>query len=131
MKRLLLVLLALCVSFPALAGRKTEFRIYKANKLKQLDRIWLPFDGNKPGCHNMLIKLEIYRAGQIGFDQCTVYSEKDCKAGSEIEVRWKNEGKPTTTITQGSLWFLPGETGSDMGSWKCITVEDGSTTEGK
>jgi len=130
MKRLILFALAMFVCFSSLAGQKSEFRIYKANELKQQDRIFVPFAGQKPGCHNLLIRLEIYRVAQIGFDHCTIYSEKDCKEGSEIPVHWKKDPKkqPTTTITQGARWFLPGETGSEMGSWKCVLVEDGDTS---
>lgn len=113
-----------CQSTAVDAGPRSEFRAYVANKLKQQDRIWLPFVGKKPGCHNMVITLEVYRVGQIGFDSCTIYSEKDCKPGSEIEVRWKNKNEPTTIITQGDRWFLPGETGSDMGSWNCKSKVD-------
>lgn len=121
----LLLLTTIFACYAAIADPRTEFRAYIANKLKQQDKVWLPFSAKKPGCHNMIITLEVYRVAQIGFESCTIYSEKDCKPGSEIEVRWKNEKKPTTVITPGARWFLPGETGSDMASWKCVTKDDG------
>lgn len=129
MKRYFFIALALLLCQPVLAGKKTEFRAYTANKLKQQDKMWLGTGAAKPGCHNMLIKLEIYRVAQIGFDHCVIYADKDCKEGTEIPVSWKNKDKSTTTITQGARWFLPGETGSDMGSWKCLAAKKFSDGE--
>lgn len=74
---------------------------------------------DEPGCHNLITKRRIYRVAQIGFEFCTLYSEKDCEEGAEIAVSWKNKKEPATEITPGARWFLPGERGSKMASWKC------------
>lgn len=74
---------------------------------------------DEPGCHNLFNKRRVYRAAQIGFATCTLYAEKDCEAGTEIEVRWKNKGEPKIAFTRGARWFLPGERGAKMKSWQC------------
>lgn len=96
-----------------------DLRLYTANKLLQQRRITVIRDTDEPGCHNLIKKRRVYRAAQIGFATCTLYSEKDCEAGTEIEVRWKNKKKPKTAFTRGARWFLPGERGAKMASWKC------------
>jgi hypothetical protein len=96
-----------------------DFRLYYANKLLQQSKVSMVRNTDKPGCHNLFKKRRIYRVAQVGFETCAIYAEKDCAAGTEIEVRWKNKKAPTTTITPGARWFLPGERGSKMGSWKC------------
>ena len=102
------------------AGPKTEIRFYKANNLLQQDRVSLVTGTHKPGCHNFLTKTRVYRAAQIGFKTCTLYAEKDCQAGSELPVRWKQKKHPVTEFTQGARWFTEGERGTEIRSWQCI-----------
>lgn len=96
-----------------------DFRLYTANKYLQQRQVALVRNTDEPGCHNLLTKRRIYRVAQIGFEFCTIYAEKDCAQGTEIAVSWKNKKDPTTTFTRGARWFLPGERGTKMGSWKC------------
>lgn len=97
-----------------------DFRIYRANKQLQQDRV-LARNEDEPGCHNMLLTITVYRVAQIGYEYCTVYSERDCESGSEIPVTWKLEDAPVKQFTQGARWFLVGENprGHKMGSWYC------------
>ena len=62
---------------------------------------------------------KVYRVAQIGFKTCALYAEKDCEVGAEIGVSWKNKKAPVNDFTPGARWFLPGERGSKMASWKC------------
>ena len=96
-----------------------DFRMYTANKLKQQREVTFVLNTDEPGCHNLIKKRRIYRVAQIGFETCTVYSEKDCEEGTEVPVSWKNKKDPVTSFTRGARWFLPGELGSKMRSWKC------------
>ena len=101
-----------------LAGA-ADFRMYTANKLMQQREVTFVRNTDEPGCHNLFKKRKIYRVAQIGFETCSVYSEKDCEEGSEIPVSWKNKKDPVTSFTRGARWFLPGERGSKMRSWRC------------
>ena len=74
---------------------------------------------DEPGCHNLISKRRVYRAAQIGFATCTLYTKKDCATGTEIEVNWKNKSDPVTAFTPGARWYLPGTRGSKMASWHC------------
>lgn len=101
-----------------------DFRIYRANPELQVDRV-PTMNEDEPGCHNLLLTLTIYRVAQIGFEHCTVYSEKECKTGSEVPVSWKQEDEPITQFTQGDRWFLVSDEpqGHEMGSWSCKARE--------
>lgn len=96
-----------------------NFRMYTANKLLQQRQVTFVRNTDEPGCHNLIKKRRIYRVAQIGFETCTIYAVKDCEAGSEIPVSWKNKKDPTLSFTRGARWFLPGKQGSKMRSWKC------------
>lgn len=102
------------------AGHSADFRIYTVNKNMQQSRAVVLANAERPGCHDMLLRQRVYRVAQIGFESCTVYAEKDCKPGTELKVRWKNEEEPTTRISPGARWFLGGERGEKMGSWSCV-----------
>lgn len=113
--------LLLVVGAPSLAA---DFRIYRANDKLQLDRV-PTMNEDQPGCHNLLLSLTIYRVAQIGFQHCSVYAEKDCQAGSEVPVSWKQEQAPVTRFTQGDRWFLVSDDprGHKIGSWSCSARE--------
>lgn len=112
------VLLAAAL-FDAAVASAADLRLYTANKLLQQRRVTMVRNTDEPGCHNLITKRKIYRVAQIGFKTCTLYARKDCEAGTEIGVSWKNKKDPVTEFTQGARWFLPGERGSKMASWKC------------
>jgi len=97
-----------------------ELRLYTANKLLQQRRVSMVRNTDEPGCHNLISKRRIYRVAQIGFETCTLYAKKDCEAGTEIGVSWKNKKDPVNEFTQGARWFLPGERGDKMASWMCV-----------
>lgn len=116
--------LALALLAASAAAWSSDFRVYRANDDMQLDLIPV-FNEDEPGCHNMLLTLTVYRVAQIGYQYCSVYAEKDCKPGSEIQVSWKKEKEPVTQFTQGDRWFLVSDErrGHKMGSWYCEARE--------
>lgn len=118
-----LAMLAGCASQQS-ASRPADFRVYRANEQLQLDRI-PTMNESEPGCHGMLLTLRVYRVAQIGFESCTVYAEKDCQAGTEVPVSWKQEEAPVTEFGQGDRWFLVSDDpqGHKMGSWSCEARE--------
>lgn len=103
----------------AYAGKKTEIRFYKVNKHAQQERVALVRGVDEPGCHNFILNPKVHRVAQIGFKSCTLYSESDCETGSELSVSWKRKKKPTTSLTPGARWFLAGERGTKVASWRC------------
>lgn len=114
-----LTLIVALSSACATAVHSADFRIYTVNKQMQQSRAFKLSDGGESGCHNLLVKQRAHRVAQVGFERCTIYAERDCQTGSELTVRWKNEKKPTTEITQGARWFLEGKRGTKMASWHC------------
>ena len=112
-----LIVLVLMVSAIAEAA---DLRLYTANKQLQQRKITMIRNTDEAGCHNLIKRRRVYRAAQVGFASCTLYSEKDCEQGSEIEVQWKNKDTPVTEFSRGALWFLPGKRGEKTASWKCV-----------
>lgn len=112
-------LLLATVIIDGAAASAADLRLYTANKLLQQRRISMVRNTDEPGCHNLITRRKVYRVAQIGFETCTLYAKKDCEAGSEIGVSWKNKKSPVHDFTPGARWFLPGERGSKMASWKC------------
>ena len=119
---LALVLLAPGVSLSALPR---DFRVYVVNNEMQADEVPV-FHEDRPGCHNLLLRFVVHRVAQIGYKYCTVYAEKDCKAGTEVPVSWKKNEPPVPRFTQGDRWFLvsPDPHGHRMGSWYCKAGTD-------
>lgn len=101
------------------AAWSADIRFYTINSRQQQSLISLVTGTNKPGCHNFLTKRRVYRVSQVGFEYCRLYSEKNCKSEAEVTVRWKNKKPPTDKLTPGARWFLAGERGTKIASWKC------------
>ncbi len=81
MKQLAATLFALAIGIAGAATQAADFRAYRANEQLQLDRI-PTLNEDEPGCHNMMLGFSVYRVAQIGFEYCSIYEEKDCKAGT-------------------------------------------------
>ena len=120
MRHILAACLALILLAASAAGHAADFRVYVVNEDMQLDRVPTFHEGN-PGCHNLLLRFVVYRVAQIGYKYCTVYAEKDCKAGTEVPVSWKQNKPPVKQFTPGDRWFLVSDDphGHRMGSWYC------------
>ena len=119
--QILLLLLTVSVTDLALAA---DLRLYTANSLLQQRRVSMVRNTDEPGCHNLITKRKIYRVAQIGYETCTLYAERDCETGTEIDVSWKRKKDPVQAFTQGARWFLPGERGSKMASWNCKAKQE-------
>lgn len=104
-------------------SQAADLRLYTANKQLQQRRISIVRNTDEPGCHNLISKRKVYRVAQIGFKSCTLYSEKNCEAGTEISVSWKEKKPPINDFTPGARWFLPGKRGSKMASWNCVAED--------
>lgn len=124
MKQFVAACLGLVLLAANAALQAADFRVYRANKQLQLDRI-PTMNADEPGCHNMLLGLTVYRVAQIGYEYCTVYAEKNCEEGAEVPVSWKEEDEPVKKFTQGDRWFLVSDDpqGHKMGSWYCEARE--------
>lgn len=124
MRQFVTVFFGLVLLAAGAAAQATGFRAYRANDQMQLDRI-PTLNEDEPGCHNLLLGFSVYRVAQVGFEYCAIYSEKDCKAGTEVPVTWKKEKAPVKQFTQGDRWFLVSEDprGRSVGSWYCKARE--------
>ena len=102
-----------------------SIRFYEISKHGQQERISVP-GRNDPGCNAFLNKPRSYRFNQVGYEHCTLYTERSCPAGSEIIARWSGDGPETTKLTQGGKWILQGdsERGIKVGSWDCKLPEE-------
>lgn len=117
-------ILGLVLLVAGAAALAADFRAYRANEQLQLDRI-PTLNEDEPGCHNMMLGFSVYRVAQIGFEYCSIYAQKDCRAGTEVPVSWKQEEAPVTRFTQGDRWFLVSEDpqGRSVASWYCEARE--------
>ena len=102
------------------AAMDPSIRFYEINKRGQQERISVP-GRNDAGCNAFLNKPRSYRFNQVGYEYCTLYTERGCPEGSEIIAQWSGDGPETTKLTQGGKWILQGdsERGIKVGSWNC------------
>jgi hypothetical protein len=115
------ILLSILLFQPTLdAAMDPSIRFYEINKRGQQERISVP-GRNDAGCNPFLKKPRSYRFNQVGYEYCTLYTERSCPEGSEIIARWSGDGPETTKLTQGGRWILQGdsERGIKVGSWNC------------
>ena len=116
-----LLLLGALLYIPLLfAAMEPSIRFYEINKRGQQDRISVA-GRNDTGCNPFLNKPLAYRFNQVGYEYCTLYTERSCPEGSEVIARWSGDGPETTKLTQGGKWILQGgtERGIKIGSWDC------------
>lgn len=127
--------LLLMSTVPSVAQGKSELRLYKMSKYGQSQRI--RFTGKKSklaGCQNLLLRARVHRAVQYGFESCTLYTSKDCLAGSEVAVKRTEQEPDNYELEEGFSWFLGAppkddaypkytkdERGQKLKSWQCQT----------
>lgn len=105
----------------AYAEKRQTIRFYKLNSKDQPVRVIVREKTAKAsGCHNFLGEKTIYRLTQIGFEYCSVYSEKNCVESSILEGLW-DEKDNASQLTQGGEWLFNYdlERGLKMKSWSC------------
>jgi len=115
-------------SFPLVADQHGSVRMYKLNSKDQMvNRRWVK-KSEQPGCHDLRGRKKAHRFAQVGFSWCTVYSEGDCLAGSEIKAMWHGEkyrtadidiSAPQIKLLPGSNWYLDESENILVGSWFC------------
>lgn len=103
-----------------------EIRFYSVNNYTQQALVQLVKDTDLPGCHNFFRKTKVHRVSVIGFEGCTVYSEKNCPDAHVVEASWKakkkndaNQQAPQQVLTEGSRWVVTNEGNIGLSSWKC------------
>lgn len=120
-----IVLLISCMIIsPSLLADTEKYQIirfYKLNKKQQQNRLVMKEKKLKlSGCHNFFLSPRVYRLTQIGFNYCSLYSEKNCKANTEITGLWKKKSK-NMQFTEGGRWFFNqnSQYGIKAKSWYC------------
>ena len=100
-------------------------RFYKANK--HLQRIRLYPSKNKtgkPGCHNFKRSRRIAEVVQIGYDSCSIYTQKNCDSDSIIKAKHAGQDTYSERLTEGHGWFPKPQSEKDrrgvkLRSWSC------------
>ena len=102
-------------------ARDAEIRMYKMTHDGHSEKYTLLGKGDNPGCNNTPYRYHVYKIAVIGFNNCSVYGEKDCDEKSILPVYWKQkESKKSTRMKQGTRWFLaPDASEVDVASWSC------------
>ena len=116
------------LSPPASADNHATMRMYKLNNKGQLNRVrWLK-DVDEEGCRGSSRAREVSKFAQIGFSYCTLYSEADCQAGSEVTAMWDgdeyrraeiDESQPQVRLLRGTEWVLNPQENVEIKSWYC------------
>lgn len=115
-----------CAQAPVQAP-STHIRFYTTNSYNQLSELSLIPNRDEPGCHNLLLALDIHRVAQVGFKACAVYAQDDCSIDSVLTMRWSgkrsrtdaNKNQPTTEMTPGALWLFALGREAAVASWHC------------
>ena len=118
------------VSTSTTADAKTRQRIsfYKINKddITQALR-FVRGKARKPGCHNFIRKARLHKVVQFSYQQCQVYSEKNCAADSIMQFYRDDEPEIIQSdLSEGFGWRPVGEhkRGEKAKSWNCDLAEE-------
>lgn len=104
----------------ALASEDPWVRFYKINKKGQQRHLEFTRGTREEGCHNFFKSKKVHRVAQVRYAHCKVYTEKDCRQGSEAAARWEGTEDPTTVLTPGSQWVLREGYNVKLRSWECV-----------
>jgi hypothetical protein len=116
------------MSAPSITAAKSnsprqDIRFYKINKDKITQKIlFTTRKARKPGCHNFVKKVRLHRTVQFAYEQCHVFSKKDCVEDSIMSFHLEKEPELLTTeLTQGYGWYPAGDhpRGEKVKSWSC------------
>jgi hypothetical protein len=125
-KQIVLLSLAMALMSSSVHARDPEIRMYKMTHDGHSVKYTLLGKGDNPGCHNTPYRYNVYKLAVIGFNNCSVYAEKDCDEKSILPVYWKQkESKKSTRMKQGTRWFLaPDASEVGVASWSCGQTSD-------
>lgn len=125
---LLLSTMAIGMPQPGFTDEHGKLRMYKLNSKGQpVRQKWLK-DTEEEGCHTSFRSREVYRFAQLGFEFCTLYSQDDCAAGSEVPATWGGRKyvkadfdieQPQNRLLEGTEWYLHPEENIEISSWYC------------
>lgn len=102
---------------------RQDIRFYKMNRDEGVQKIrFTKRKARQPGCHNFIKKIRLHKTVQFSYQQCQVFSKKNCKADSVMAFH--TEKDPETHITQlqqGYGWLPVGDhkRGEKVKSWFC------------
>ena len=126
-----LTISAIAISFlVSAATNASNIRFYKLNNKKQSDRLWVSTKKAKQtGCHNFRGSPRIHSIIQVGYQQCTIYSSKNCAEESLIKATHDDIDAFTEKLTEGHAWKTDINTeltsakanlrGVKLRSWNC------------
>lgn len=133
MKRILnisvLISIGVCTSTsinaqtPEPVNSRQEIRFYKKNKDESTQKIrFTKRKARKPGCHNFIKKIRLHRTVQFAYQQCQVFTKKECVDDSVLSFyKIKEPDLLVTELSQGYGWYPVGEhpRGQKVKSWHC------------
>jgi len=93
------------------SSHAADIRFYKINKHKQTDRLWVSKKkSTQTGCNNFRGAPRIFIIAQIGYQSCSVYSEKNCLSEG---FGWKPSSQQTLESSDAD------SRGVKLRSWNC------------
>ncbi|MCG6872081.1 MAG: hypothetical protein LJE84_07300 [Gammaproteobacteria bacterium] len=117
------VFVALALGGALLASATAEaaqIRFYRINDKGQLFDVRFVPGANDPGCHSFPAARRVHRIAVVGFRHCRLFSERGCKAGTEMTALWKNRpDKASQELTPGSRWYLHATENRKLASFQC------------
>ncbi len=86
---------------------------------------------DEPGCHNLWRARKAFRAGQIGYAYCQVFSRANCRPETALTASWaggvtinRDKREPTDRLSRGNKWMLsPDRSNVEVRSWLCVAEE--------
>lgn len=110
----------------AYAENRQFIRFYKINNKEQPTRLTMRRKtAEQAGCHNFRLKARVFQLNQIGYEYCSLYSEKDCKESSIINATERGSETAESNLTEGLTWYPQSantpthKRGVKIKSWYC------------
>ncbi len=125
---LLSTALIVMVSAPqAQASERQRISFYKINKdgITQALR-FTRGKARKPGCHNFIRKARLHKVVQFQYQQCQVFSRKNCAADSLMQFYRDDEPEIlANNLSSGFGWRPVGDhkRGEKAKSWHCTAID--------
>jgi len=117
----------MCGSPQAQANERQRISFYKINKdgITQALR-FTRRKGRQPGCHNFIRKARLHKVVQFQYQQCQVFSKKNCAPESQMQFYRDDEPEILAKdLSSGFGWRPVGEhkRGEKAKSWNCQILE--------
>ncbi len=120
-------LMVVCSPSQSQASERQRISFYKINKdgITQALR-FTRSKARKPGCHNFIRKARLHKVVQFQYQQCQVFSQKNCAADSQMPFYRDDEPEILAeNLTSGFGWRPVGDhkRGEKAKSWNCEAIE--------